>query len=96
MSLLFNFALEYAIRKVQETNLALDVNDTHQDAMSIVLFNFALEYAIRRVQETNLGLDMNDTHQVLTYADDENLIGDDIKTIERNADELLNACKDIG
>ena len=29
---------------------------------------------------------MNGTHQVLAYADDENLIGDDIRTIERNAD----------
>ena len=26
----FDFALEYAIRKVQETNLWLDMNDTHQ------------------------------------------------------------------
>ena len=39
---------------------------------------------------------MNDTHQILTYADDVNLIGDDIRTIERNGDSLLNACKDIG
>ena len=30
MQLLFNFALEYAIRKVQETNLGLDINDTHK------------------------------------------------------------------
>ena len=29
---------------------------------------------------------MNGTHQVLAYADDVNLIGDDISTIERNAD----------
>ena len=28
--------------------------------------------------------------------DDVNLIGDDIRTIERNAVVLLNACKDIG
>ena len=35
------------------------------------------------------------THQVLAYATDVNLIGDDIRTIERNADVLLNACKDI-
>ena len=60
------------------------------------LIGFALEYAIRKVQETNLGLDMNGTHQVLAYADDVNLIGDGISTIKRNADGLLNACKDIG
>ena len=45
-------------------------------------FNFALEYATRKIQETNLGLDMNGTLQVLAYADDINLIGDDIRTIE--------------
>ena len=43
-----------------------------------------------------MGLDMNGTHQVLAYVDDVNLIFDDIRTIERNADVLLNACKDIG
>ena len=37
---------------------------------------------------------MNGTHEVLAYADD--VIGDDIRTTERNADVLLNACKDIG
>ena len=39
---------------------------------------------------------MNDTHQVLAYADDVNLIGDDIRTIERNIIMLLNACKNLG
>jgi hypothetical protein len=38
---------------------------------------------------------MNGTHQVLAYAVDVNLIGDDIR-IERNADVLLNAYMDIG
>ena len=38
---------------------------------------------------------MNDAHQALAYADNVNLIGDDIRTIEGNADVLLNACKDI-
>ena len=33
---------------------------------------------------------------MLAYADDVNLIGDDIRTIERNADVLLDDCKDIG
>ena len=58
------------------------------DALSPLLFNYALEYANRKVQETKVGLDMNGTHQVLAYADDENLIGDDIRTIKRNADVI--------
>ena len=32
---------------------------------------------------------MNGTHQVLAYADDVNLTGDDIRTIERNAEEEI-------
>ena len=28
---------------------------------------------------------MNGTHQVLAYADDKILIGDDVRTVERNA-----------
>ena len=39
---------------------------------------------------------MNGNQQDLAYADDVNLIGDDTKTIKRNADVLLNAHKDIG
>ena len=60
-----------------------------------LLFNFALDY-IRKVQETNLELDMNVTHQVLAYAEDIHLKHHDIRTIERNAEVLLNACKIIG
>ena len=30
--------------------------------------------------------------KLLAYADDVNLLDDDIRTIERNADVLLNAC----
>ena len=48
-----------------------------------------------KVLKTRLGLCMNGTHQVLAYAVDVNLIGDDIR-IERNADVLLNAYMDIG
>ena len=53
------------------------------DALSPLSFDFVVEYAIRKVQETNLGLDMNDTRQILSYADDVNLIGDNIRTIEK-------------
>ena len=39
---------------------------------------------------------MNGTHQALPHVDDVNLIRGDIITMERNADVLLHACKDIG
>jgi hypothetical protein len=34
--------------------------------------------------------------QVLAYADELKLIADDFRAIDKNADVLLNACKDIG
>ena len=38
---------------------------------------------------------MNGIDQVLAYADNISLLGDDIRTIERNTDVLLNTFKDI-
>ena len=38
---------------------------------------------------------MKDTHQTLAYVNNVDLTSD-IRILERNADVLLNACKDIG
>jgi hypothetical protein len=47
---------------------------------SPLLFKFALECAISKVQETQVGLKLNGTHQLLAYADDVNLLGDNTDT----------------
>jgi hypothetical protein len=40
-----------------------------------------------------MGLKLNGTHQLLVYADDENLLGDNIDTIKRNTQILIDASK---
>jgi hypothetical protein len=56
----------------------------------------ALEYAIRKVQATQVGLKLNGTHQLLAYADDVNLLGDNIDTIKKNTGTLIDASKEVG
>jgi hypothetical protein len=65
-------------------------------ALSPLFFNFALEYAIRKVQENQVGLKLNGTHQLLAYTDDINLLGDNIDTIKKNTETLIDANKEVG
>jgi hypothetical protein len=66
-----------------------------RDVLSPLLFNFASEYD-RTVQENQVGLDLNVTHQFLDYADDVNLLGDNIDTIKKIQNTLTDASKEVG
>jgi hypothetical protein len=46
------------------------------------------------VQENQVGLKFNGTHQLLAYAHDVNLLGDNVDTIEKNTESLFDASKE--
>jgi hypothetical protein len=43
-----------------------------------------------------MGLKLTGTHQLLVYADDVNLLGDNIDTIKKNMETLIDASKEVG
>ena len=58
------------------------------------LFNFTLEFAIWRVNENIIGLEMNGKRH-LVYADDVNMLGENLQTVRENTENFIKASKDI-
>jgi hypothetical protein len=48
-----------------------------------MLFNIALEYAIVKVKENQAGQKLDASYQLLDYADDVNILGDSIDTVNK-------------
>jgi hypothetical protein len=55
-----------------------------------------LEYSSKKVQENQVGLKLNGTHQLLDYADDVNLLGGNIETINENTEAVIDASNEVG
>jgi hypothetical protein len=56
------------------------LNNPKQGDASSPVFQLYLVEAIRRVQENHGRLELNETNQLLVYADDINLLGENINT----------------
>jgi hypothetical protein len=64
--------------------------------LSPLFYKFTSEYAIGKVKENQVGLKLNGTHQLLVYADDVNLLRDNINTVQKNTQTLTDASKEVG
>ena len=61
-----------------------------------VIFIFALEYAIKRVQVNQDGMKLNGTQHHLVYADDVNILGGSVLTVEKKTETMLVGSKESG
>lgn len=66
------------------------------DGLSPLLCSFALEYAILKIKVDKKRLSLNGLNQLFVYADDVNLIGDDIDALQSNTYVLVETFDGIG
>jgi hypothetical protein len=77
-------------------NFPIQSGSKQRKALQPPFLNFTVEYAIRKVHDNKVRPKLNGTHQLLASADDVNLLGDNVDTINRNRKIVFDISKEIG
>ena len=67
-----------------------------KDVLTPLFFNFSVEYNIIRIHLKQYGLKLNGAHKLLVYADDVNILGGNVQSVERNTETWVDANKESG
>jgi hypothetical protein len=54
------------------------------EPLSLLLFDLTFEYSVKKAQENREGLELNGIHQLGIYADDVNLLGENVNIMKKN------------
>ncbi|KAJ4440533.1 hypothetical protein ANN_08674 [Periplaneta americana] len=85
---LYDILIEFGIPKKLVRLIKMCLSETYS--------RVRIEYVIRKVEDNRQGLELSGLHQLLVYADDVNMLGENTQTIRENTEILLEASKAIG